>query len=92
MTAPGTDPSGSTTPARSTDPVTPDEGGEPGRLLFRVALGLFTIGVLAIAAIFLIHGFSSSSPGLALYLIALACPLGLLLSIAAALRNGRRAR
>ncbi len=60
--------------------------------LLRVALALFAIGFVAIVAIFLTPVLSDSEPGLVLYLIALACPIGFLLGIVAALRQGRRSR
>ncbi|MBC2639751.1 hypothetical protein ACFTWF_06130 [Rhodococcus sp. NPDC056960] len=60
--------------------------------LLRVALALFAIGFVAIVAIFLTPVLSDSRPGLVLYLIALACPIGFLLGIGAALRQGRRSR
>ncbi|MCE4266609.1 hypothetical protein CJ178_26515 [Rhodococcus sp. ACPA4] len=63
-----------------------------GNGLFRVAMGLFFIGLLALVAIFAINIFSDTPPGLALYLISLACPVGFLLAIVYTLRAGRRAR
>lgn len=53
---------------------------------------MFAVGFLAIVAIFLTPVVSDSDPGLVLYLIALACPIGFLLGIVAALRQGRRTR
>lgn len=58
----------------------------------RVALAFFAVGFLAILAIFLTPVVTDSKPGLALYLIALTCPIGFLLGILAALRQGRRVR
>lgn len=55
-------------------------------------MGLFFIGLLALGAIFAIHIFSDTPPGLTLYLIALACPVGFILAIVYTLRSGRRAR
>lgn len=63
-----------------------------GNGLLRVALALFFVGFVAIVTIFLIPAFTDGEPGLALYLLTLACPLGFLLGIVFALRSGRRAR
>jgi hypothetical protein len=64
-----------------------------GDRLLPLALGLFTIGLLAIIAIFVTPIVSDAKPGLWLYLVAMAAtPLGLLLAIAFALWSGRRAR
>jgi len=48
--------------------------------------------VLAVAAIFLTPVVTDGTPGLVLYLLTLAWPLGFVLAIAFALRSGRRAR
>jgi hypothetical protein len=56
------------------------------------AMVLFTIGMVAIIAIFCTPLLTGNRPGLALYLIAMATPLGFALGIAHALRSGRRAR
>lgn len=53
---------------------------------------LFTIGVVAVVAIFCTPLLTGNRPGLALYLVAMATPLGFALAIAHALRSGRRAR
>lgn len=69
--------------------------GEPGtsnNILLRVAAGFFIVGVLAIVAIFLTPILSEGKPGLVLYLLTLACPIGFALAIMFALRSGRRAR
>ena len=63
-----------------------------GNGLFRIAIGLFLVGLLAIVAIFAVKIFSDTPPGLVLYLFALACPVGFLLAIVYTLRSGRRAR
>lgn len=78
-------------PPESTPPSTPGTPRTHDGLL-RVALALFAVGFLAIVAIFLTPVVSDSDPGLVLYLIALACPIGFLLGIVAALRQGRRTR
>ncbi|WP_216895141.1 hypothetical protein [Nocardia alni] len=58
-----------------------------------LALGLFTIGLLAIVAIFLTPILSDAKPGLWLYLVAMvATPAGLLLAIGFTLWSGRRVR
>ncbi|MFD4183299.1 hypothetical protein [Rhodococcus sp. NPDC058514] len=59
--------------------------------LLRAALVFFFVGVLAIVAIFVVAA-TGREPGLALYLTALACPVGFLLGIVFALRSGRRVR
>ncbi|MFF0814932.1 hypothetical protein ACFYVR_07230 [Rhodococcus sp. NPDC003318] len=72
---------------------TPSDGTAPasGGLLFRISLALFVIGVAAVVAIFVVAA-TGHTPGLALYLTALAFPLGFLLGIVSALRAGRRVR
>jgi TRAP-type C4-dicarboxylate transport system permease small subunit len=55
-------------------------------------MALFIVGFLAIVAIFAVHIFGDTPPGLALYLVALACPIGFLLAIVYTLRSGRRVR
>ncbi|HEY5856652.1 MAG TPA: hypothetical protein VIW24_22085 [Aldersonia sp.] len=69
-----------------------DRSSRARNALLYVALTLFSIGFVAIVAIFVIGVFAHTDPGLALYLIALAAPLGLLLALVFALRSGRRAR
>ncbi|WP_070379495.1 hypothetical protein [Rhodococcus sp. WMMA185] len=79
----------------STHESTPGSTARPTRIgdaFLRVALVLFAVGFVAIVAIFLTPILSGSEPGLALYLVALACPVGFLLGIVAALRQGKRAR
>ena len=61
------------------------------QLLFRIAMVLFFAGVLAIVAIFVVAA-TGHTPGLALYLLALLCPIGFLFGIGSALRAGRRVR
>lgn len=62
-----------------------------GNALLRAALVFFFVGVLAIVAIFVVAA-TGREPGLALYLTAIACPVGFLLGIVFALRSGRRVR
>ena len=69
-----------------------DSAAKPGNALLRVALALFAIGLVAIVAIFVVPAVSDAEAGLALYLTALAAPLGFLLALIFALRSGRRAR
>lgn len=64
----------------------------PTPVLLKVAIGLFSIGLLAIVAIFALPLLSDSHPRLALYLLAMAAPLGFALGIVHALRQGRRSR
>lgn len=61
-------------------------------ILLKVAIGLFCLGLLAIVAIFVIPLLTNSHPGLALYLLAMAAPLGFAVGIAHALRQGKRSR
>ena len=72
--------------------MAPDPSHRAGNTLLYLALVLFAIGFVAIVAIFVIGVFADTDPGLALYLTALAAPLGLLLALLFALRSGRRAR
>ena len=65
---------------------------ESSNRLLHLALAVFSIGVLAIIAIFVIPAVSDAEPGLWLYLAAMAAPIGFLLAITFALRSGRRAR
>lgn len=80
-----------------TNPPSPDDSPSPkgtatdGLLLFRIAMALFFVGLISIVAIFVVHA-TGHTPGLALYLVALLCPIGFLIGIASALRSGRRAR
>lgn len=74
------------------DPRTNPRTSGTGDGLFRVAMTLFCVGFLAIVAIFAVHIFSDTPPGLLLYLVALACPVGFALAIVYTLRSGRRAR
>ncbi|NLE78144.1 MAG: hypothetical protein GX610_00905 [Rhodococcus sp.] len=79
--------------ASETTPSQPsDETGTSNNTLLRVAAGFFVVGVLAIVAIFLTPILSEGKPGLVLYLLTLACPIGFVLAITFALRSGRRAR
>ncbi|MEV6772925.1 hypothetical protein AB0N05_30245 [Nocardia sp. NPDC051030] len=63
-----------------------------GSWLLYVASALFAVGLLAIVAIFGIGLLTDSAPGLWLYLLAMAAPLGFLLGIVFALWSGRRSR
>jgi hypothetical protein len=75
------------------EPSTPRPARRSGDWLLHLALGLFAIGLLAIAAIFLTPVVSDGKPGLWLYLVAMTgTPLGLLLALVFALWSGRRAR
>ncbi|WP_408014646.1 hypothetical protein [Rhodococcus xishaensis] len=64
----------------------------PGKGLLYLALGCFFVGIAAIVAIFFVHSLSEGAPGLTLYLLTLACPLGFVLAVVYALRSGRRSR
>lgn len=75
---------GTETPSDRTPPAS-------GGVLFRIAAALFVIGVVAVVAIFVVAA-TGHTAGLALYLAALAFPLGFLLGIVSALRAGRRVR
>ncbi|MGF7122333.1 hypothetical protein AB4Z09_13170 [Rhodococcus sp. TAF43] len=69
-----------------------DTPGRAGKGLFYAAVASFLIGIAAIVAIFFVHSLSEGDPGLVLYFLTLACPLGFVLAIAYALRSGRRSR
>jgi hypothetical protein len=58
----------------------------------KAAVVCFVVGVVAVLAIFLTPVVTDGKPGLVLYLLTLAWPLGFALAIAFALRSGRRAR
>ncbi|MFD4295120.1 hypothetical protein ACFWPA_11205 [Rhodococcus sp. NPDC058505] len=75
------------TPGTDSPASTPSGGG----LLFRTAMVLFFAGLIAVVAIFVIAA-TGHTPGLALYLLALLCPIGFLCGIGAALLAGRRTR
>ncbi|WP_028476156.1 hypothetical protein [Nocardia sp. CNY236] len=79
-----------------TTPSTPSSSGNPPRRhrdrLLQLALCLFTLGLLAIVAIFATPVFTDDTPGLWLYFPALLAPLGLALAVVFALRSGRRSR
>jgi hypothetical protein len=60
--------------------------------LLYAALAVFFTGLAAIAAIFLIPALTDSEAPLALYLAALAAPLGFVLAGVFVLWSGRRAR
>ncbi|WP_040794396.1 hypothetical protein [Nocardia higoensis] len=63
-----------------------------GNWLLKLALTLFTAGLLAIIAIFVFSIVSDSDPALWLYLTAMLAPVGFLLALAFALWSGRRSR
>lgn len=72
-----------------------NDAGTPtrtGKGLFYAAVVSFLIGIAAIVAIFFVHSLSEGDPGLVLYFLTLACPLGFVLAIVYALRSGRRSR
>lgn len=74
------------------DTVT-DQRRRNGTVLLRIALAIFAVGLLAIAAIFVVPAIDGEQPPLWLYLTAmLAAPLGFVLAIVCALMSGRRAR
>lgn len=52
---------------------------------------LFFVGLAAVVAIF-VTSATGHTPGLMLYLVSMACPVGFLLAVVAALRAGRRVR
>ncbi len=64
----------------------------PGNGLLKAALACFAVGVVAVVAIFLTPVVTDGRPGLVLYLLTLAWPLGFVLALTFALRSGRRAR
>ncbi len=64
----------------------------PGNGLLKAAVACFVVGVVAVVAIFLIPAITDGTPGLVLYLLTLAWPLGFALAVAFALKSGRRAR
>ena len=61
-------------------------------VLLYTALAVFFAGLAAIAAIFLTPVLTNGEAPLALYLAALAAPLGFVLAGVFVLRSGRRAR
>lgn len=69
-----------------------DNPTRTGNRLLYVALACFFLGVAAIVAIVLTPVLTDKEPGLVLYLLAFACPVGFLLAIVFALRSGRRVR
>ncbi|MEE2032834.1 hypothetical protein [Rhodococcus chondri] len=64
----------------------------PRNGLLKAAVACFLVGVVAVVAIFLTPVVTDGTPGLVLYLLTLAWPLGFVLAIMFALRSGRRAR
>nr|WP_206036997.1 MULTISPECIES: hypothetical protein [unclassified Rhodococcus (in: high G+C Gram-positive bacteria)] len=58
----------------------------------KAAVACFAVGIVAVVAIFLIPALTDGTPGLVLYLLTLAWPLGFALAIGFALQSGRRAR
>ncbi|WP_137723396.1 hypothetical protein [Prescottella subtropica] len=69
-----------------------NQSDHSGKGLFYAALACFFVGIAAIVAVFFVHSLSEGDPGLALYFLTLACPIGFVLAIAYALRSGRRNR
>ncbi|WP_305094038.1 hypothetical protein [Prescottella sp. R16] len=67
-----------------------NDSDNTGKGLFYAALACFFVGIAAIVTVFFVHSLSEGDPGLALYLLTLACPLGFVLAVAYALRSGRR--
>jgi len=63
-----------------------------GNWLLKLALSLFTAGLVAIVAIFVFSAVSDDEPALWLYLCAMLAPVGFLLALVFALWSGRRAR
>ncbi|WP_040788511.1 hypothetical protein [Nocardia paucivorans] len=63
-----------------------------GNWLLYLALGLFTLGLLAIVAIFLTPVITDTEPGLWLYLGAMLAPVGFVMALIFTLRSGRRVR
>ncbi|ORM32537.1 hypothetical protein [Williamsia sp. 1135] len=63
-----------------------------GNLLLRVALGLFAIGLIALAVLFLMTPITGESAPLFVYLLTMCAPLGFLFGLIFALRSGRRQR
>lgn len=70
----------------SPSPTAPRNG------LLKAAIVCFAVGVVAVIAIFMTPIVTDGTPGLVLYLLTLAWPLGFVLAIAFALRSGRRAK
>ncbi|QIX49293.1 hypothetical protein HFP48_06825 [Rhodococcus sp. DMU1] len=64
----------------------------PGNGLLKAALACFLVGIVAVVAIFLTPAVTDGRPGLVLYLLTLAWPLGFVLALTFALRSGRRSR
>jgi hypothetical protein len=64
----------------------------PRNGLLKAAVACFAVGIVAVVAIFLIPALTDGTPGLVLYLLTLAWPLGFALAIGFALQSGRRAR
>jgi len=74
------------------DVGTSDSSTRPGNGLLKAALVCFAVGIVAVVLIFLTPVVTDGKPGLVLYSLTAAWPLGFLLAIAFALRSGRRAR
>lgn len=70
----------------------PDSTRAPRNLLLKAAVVCFGVGIVAVAAIFLTPILTDGKPGLALFLLALAWPLGFALAIGFALQSGRRVK
>ncbi|MFZ2528726.1 MAG: hypothetical protein WAX14_13915 [Rhodococcus sp. (in: high G+C Gram-positive bacteria)] len=71
---------------------TSDSSAGPSNGLLKAALVCFAVGIVAVVAIFLTPVVTDGKPGLVLYLLTAAWPLGFVLAITFALRSGRRAR
>ncbi|MFD6857177.1 hypothetical protein ACFWB0_04220 [Rhodococcus sp. NPDC060086] len=63
-----------------------------GKGLFNAAIVCFAVGIVAVVAIFLTPILTDGKPGLVLFLLTLAWPLGFALAIAFALQSGRRSK
>ncbi len=74
------------------EPVGTSSSSAPGNGLLKAALACFLVGIVAVVAIFLTPAVTDGRPGLVLYLLTLAWPLGFVLALTFALRSGRRSR
>ncbi len=69
-----------------------DSARAPRKGLFNAAIACFAVGIVAVVAIFLTPIVTDGKPGLVLFLLTLAWPLGFALAIAFALQSGRRSK
>ncbi|MEE2060535.1 hypothetical protein [Rhodococcus artemisiae] len=69
-----------------------DSARAPRKGLLNAAIVCFAVGIAAVVAIFLTPALTDGKPGLALFLLTLAWPLGFALAIAFALQSGRRSK